>query len=196
MIKYLKENETQELMNVLKSDRSMYATRNRAIFYLAKYCALRVSEIGMMHISDYNDLYNEVYCRREKNSYHNTIRIIDSEVIKFMKLYLEERKLNSNNSPFLFISQLGNPINRKTLDHIIKNYCKQTSIPKEKHHFHVLKHTRAVELANSGLDIKEVQWWLGHKNINNTLIYMQFTTKQQEALYQKLERIANVGEDI
>jgi site-specific recombinase XerD len=44
----------------------------------------------------------------------------------------------------------------------------------------------AVHLAESSLDVKELQYWLGHKNINNTIIYFQFTTTQQESMYQKL----------
>ena len=53
--------------------------------------------------------------------------------------------------------------------------------------FHSLKHTRGQFLADSGLDIKEVQYWLGHKNIRNTYIYFQFTRQQQEQMYEKLE---------
>lgn len=37
------------------------------------------------------------------------------------------------------------------------------------------------------MDIKELQWWLGHKSVSNTEIYFQFTTKQQEKMYSKLE---------
>ena len=44
-----------------------------------------------------------------------------------------------------------------------------------------------MELAELGVDLKNIQWWLGHKNISNTLIYLQFTTRQQDALYRFLE---------
>lgn len=36
------------------------------------------------------------------------------------------------------------------------------------------------------MDIKELQWWLGHKAVSNTEIYFQFATKQQEKMYKKL----------
>ena len=73
------------------------------------------------------------------------------------------------------------------LNYLTKKYCAAAGIrDKSKCHFHTLKHTRAVMLADAGLDIKEVQYWLGHKNVNNTMIYFQFTTSQYETLYRKL----------
>ena len=59
---------------------------------------------------------------------------------------------------------------------------------KSKWHFHTLKHTRAVDLAEKGLDLKEIQYWLGHKEISNTQIYFQFTSVQYNALYRKLSK--------
>ena len=37
-----------------------------------------------------------------------------------------------------------------------------------KHHFHTLKHTAAVHLAESEIDIKKLQYYLGHKSVTNT----------------------------
>ena len=52
--KYLTPHETQELFKVIQEDDSRHAVRNRAIFHIGKYCALRASEIGLIHISDYD----------------------------------------------------------------------------------------------------------------------------------------------
>lgn len=70
----------------------------------------------------------------------------------------------------------------------MKKYCSLANIEdKSKHHFHALKHTTAVHLSECDMDIKELQWWLGHKSVSNTEIYFQFATKQQEKMYAKLE---------
>lgn len=185
-IKYLTRGETKQLFATVQRDCSRHALRNRAIFALAKYCALRISEPGMILESDLDISRYQIYCRREKNSNNNMIRICDPEVIKALQDYLQVKKLLYPESIYLFPSQKGNPISRQMLDNLMRSYCAPTSIPGEKHHFHVLKHTRAVELAEMGFDLKDVQWWLGHKSAKNTLIYMTFTTCQQEHLYQKL----------
>jgi len=71
----------------------------------------------------------------------------------------------------------------------ISKYCHLAKISDiEKYHFHTLQHTAAVHLAESEIDIKEFQYYLGHKSVTNTLIYFQFTTKQQETMYSKLQK--------
>lgn len=184
-IKYLYEQEIAELYAQLDMDTSKYAARNRAIFYIAKYCGLRASEIGLLKIQDFHICSREIYCRRLKGSQNNTIRIIDPKVINILEEYLSFLSAFCI-SDFLFPSQFNRPISRKTLDYLMKHYCSGTSIPADKQHFHVLKHTRAIELANRGIRMEDIQWWLGHQSIKNTQIYAQFTTAQQEALYRKL----------
>lgn len=184
-IKYLTKSETKMLYTEIEKDTSRHAKRNKALFMTMKYCALRASEVGLLLECEYDAEQKNILCHRLKNSRDNIIRICEPDVIKALNDYLVVKPTLYPASELLFPSQKGEPISRQTLNHLMKSYCANTSIPKCKQHIHVLKHTRAVELADMGMDIKDIQWWLGHKNISNTLIYMQFTTTQQEALYQK-----------
>ncbi len=185
-IKYLTSQELETLFKQIRNDyNSKHYHRNLALFYLAQYCALRVSEPCQMLLSDYDPELHTIYCRRQKGSNSNTIRIVDPELIDILTDYLKCRAELYEPSEYLFPSQKGGPLSRQMLDYLIRYYCQDTCIPDCKRHFHVLKHTRAVELGNLGLDIKEIQWWLGHKNLSNTLIYAQFTTSQQDMLYEK-----------
>lgn len=188
-IKYLQPCEKQELFDVIDRDDSLFSVRNKAIFYLAEYCGLRASEIGKVRLEYFRKDSSQIYCERLKGSRNNTIRIIDDIVLKALLAYLDIRQSMPACSPYMFLSQQHKPISRKMLDVLIKRYCKYTSIPPDKHHFHVLKHTRAVELGENGLMLQDIQWWLGHVNINNTMIYSQFTTAQQEHLYKHLLEI-------
>ena len=95
-------------------------------------------------------------------------------------------KLDTYYGAFTFLSQNLTPISRQQLDRLIKHYGKLAAIPEDKRHFHVLKHTRGVELAEAGLDMREIQFWLGHKNISNSQIYVSYTARQYEAIYHKL----------
>lgn len=187
-IKYLNEWEKKELFKAIRQDTRKNATRNLAIFLVAKYCALRVSEIHMIRIDDYNPGLSQIYCRREKGSNNNTLRIVDPTVKNALDAYFAERLQISSDNQALFLSSHKKPISRQQLDVLFKQYSSFTSIALDKRHFHVLKHTRAIELADMGVNVQDIQWWLGHKKINNTLIYMQFTTKQQEQLYLYLAK--------
>lgn len=181
-IKYFTNKELKAFFKAIEKDNSKYRVRNECIFKLAYYCALRVSEVALIQVDDFNNSRNEIYCRRLKGSLNNTIRIVDPDILRSVKRYL--RTINHDT---MFISQKGLPISRKTLDKLMKKYCEIAKIKdKDKWHFHTLKHTRAVDLAEIGLDLKEIQYWLGHKEISNTQIYFQFTSSQYETLYKKL----------
>jgi len=184
-IKFLTSMERKELYRVIDNDTGINAIRNRAIFRIGKYCALRASEIGLLRIDDYNPEDKTIFCRRLKNGNSNTLKIVDSTVLDALNEYLSVR--NTSMLP-LFFSQLEKPISRQSIDLMMKKYCQQTSIPKDKHHFHTLRHTRAIEIIESTGNIYDAQFWLGHKNVQNTLIYLRYTTKQQEQLYKLLSR--------
>lgn len=182
-IKYFTNDELKKLFKAIK-EVSKHPERDEAIFKVAYYCALRASEVGLLNIDDFNTNKNEIYCRRLKGSNNNTIRIVDSDVLRALKRHIRVK----NPEDVIFKSQKGNPISRKMLDLLMKKYCEAAGIKDvSKWHFHTLKHTRAIDLAELGLDLKEIQYWLGHKEISNTQIYYQFTSSQYELLYKKLK---------
>ncbi|WP_026882569.1 tyrosine-type recombinase/integrase [Clostridium akagii] len=184
-IKYLTQNETTRLFNAIINYESCHSIRDLALFRVAYRCGLRASEIGMLNIDDYNTIRGDMYCKRLKGSNNNTIRLDEKTKIA-LDTYLSESALGISQR-YIFQSQKNNPISRQTLDYLMKKYCSLAKIEdRSKHHFHALKHTTAVHLAESDMDIKELQWWLGHKSVSNTEVYFQFTTKQQETMYAKL----------
>lgn len=185
-IKYLTQQETKSLFNAISSSYTVHSIRDLAIFRIAYRCGFRASEIALIRLQDYNAEKGELYCKRLKGSCNNTIRL-DNKAKAALDRYIAEANISST-SEILFKSQKNKPISRQTLDYLMKKYCIDAKIDdKSKHHFHALKHTTAVHLAESDMDIKELQWWLGHKSVSNTEIYFQFTTKQQEKMYSKLE---------
>ncbi|OOM16401.1 tyrosine-type recombinase/integrase [Clostridium saccharobutylicum] len=185
-IKYLTQKEALSLFNSIENSNSCHSIRDLAIFRLAYRCGLRASEISLLKLQDYNILKGEIYCKRLKGSSNNTLRL-DRKTKIVLDKYINENNITSD-SQVIFTSQKNNPISRQTLDYLTKKYCSLARIEdKSKHHFHVLKHTTAVHLAECDMDIKELQWWLGHKSVSNTEIYFQFTTKQQDKMYEKLD---------
>lgn len=187
-VKFLTPEEVSELYTIIDSDCSIHGLRNRAIFYLAKYCALRVSEVSLLRLSDFDPYRRTIYCRRLKNSKNNTLKIVDNIVFNVLLNYYEARQKQSYPTDFLFPSQLGQGISRQMLDTIMKHYCRQTHISFDKQHFHVLKHTRAMELINyDDISLRDVQFWLGHRYIENTMIYLEYTSRAMNTLFCKLE---------
>ena len=86
----------------------------------------------------------------------------------------------------LFPSRNCNPISRDRLDELMKNYCRRAGIPAEKAHMHSLKHACGTHLSEMGKDVAVIRDWLGHRNVQNTMIYLEVTNKARDAAAESL----------
>lgn len=187
MIKYFTQAELKKLFRVIDRRKDYpYNLRDLAMFHIGYLCGLRSSEIGLLRKETFNERTGELFCSRKKNSYSNTIRL-DETRIKVLKKHLRNVGIIESQAP-IFSSKQGNPISPRMLDVLMKHYCETAKLPRDKAHWHTLKHSIAVHLAESGADVKELQNYLGHKKIENTMIYFQFTTRQEDIFYQKIRK--------
>lgn len=183
-IKYLRYDEFCHLINSIEQAGDYYWMRDKLLFLIGFECGLRASEVGTLRKEDFFSDKREMFCRRLKGSRNNTVKLTQ-DTSDLLEHYLHK---NPNETSYIFLSRKNSHITKFTLNKICKKYFKLASLPTEKAHFHTIKHTAGVYLAEEGLDIKEVQYILGHRNVDNTMIYFDFTTKQQESLYNKLGR--------
>ena len=68
----------------------------------------------------------------------------------------------------------------------MKHYGELAGIPESKRHFHALKHSIATHLLDARGELKFVQDWVGHKNIQNTTKYAQLTNPRRDEEAWKL----------
>lgn len=182
-IKYLTQDELKRLFQVIESDKLVsFAKRNLAIFLIAYRHGLRVSEVGILKLEDVNTDHGRIFCHRVKNGISGEYPM-DMPEIKAMRAYLKERK---DNCPYLFMSQRGISLSRRTLDYWMRYYGEKAGIPPDKRHFHVLRHSIATHLLDAGADLRFVQDWLGHKRISSTVIYAQLTNKTRDEQARKV----------
>ena len=174
-LKFLTLRETKSLMKQIKT------SRDKAIFLIAYRHGLRASEIGLLRVGDINLKDRSIYLTRVKGSVSGFQRIDEKEV-EVLKPLMSS---TSTNKP-LFRSQKGCPISRQQLDRLIKSYGTLARLPKSKRHFHILKHSIAVHLLQAGAEIILVKELLGHKSIQNTLLYAEVVSKFRDARQEEL----------
>ena len=185
---YLEQAEIEKLFRQLYISGSKYIVRDRAIIMLAYYCALRVSEICTMKLSDFDVQSREINCRRMQKGKDNILKIVDDRVYNALCQYYEER-IAVGGDDTLFISQWNRAMTRVNVHKIFVKYCMEASIEESKRHFQVLRYSRVVDLINSGFDFEEVTWWIGVSHSERTTIHELYSmVKKRSNVYIKLEK--------
>jgi type 1 fimbriae regulatory protein FimB/type 1 fimbriae regulatory protein FimE len=181
-IKFLTQDEIKRLISIISSK------RDKAIFLLAYRHGLRASEVGLLQRNDFDDKQLRLNIHRLKGSLSG-VHPLQADEVRILKSYLRTRE---DSLPYLFPSRKGAPISRAMLDVLIKGYGETAKLPDDKKHFHVLKHSIATHLLDTGADIRFVQDWLGHANIQNTVIYAQISaggrTQKAREHFQKMPK--------
>jgi site-specific recombinase XerD len=174
-IKFLTDDEARRLFGAIESK------RDRAMFLVAYRHGLRASEVGMLHVADVDLKKLRIMVHRVKGSLPGEHPLQPDEA-KAIKAWLKSRETDS---PILFTSVRNEPMSRRGLDFLMKQHGRLAKLPADKQHFHVLKHSIATHLLDAGADIRFVQDWLGHANIQNTLIYAYLTSRTRNEKARK-----------
>lgn len=164
-IKYLTESEMERFLGVIQSPRDL------AIMTVGYKRGLRASEIGGIQLADLEMRDERLTIRRKKGSkggqYHLT-----SKEIKALRAWLKVRGYEPGP---LFPSRQGSKgISQQMLWVLMQKYGRLAGIPSEKCHPHVLKHSCATHLLGRGLTVEDIADHIGHRNVQNTLIYASF----------------------
>jgi site-specific recombinase XerD len=176
-IRFLTLDETARLFRAIGSRR-----RDRALFLIAYRHGLRASEVGLLRVEDIDLKTLRIMVHRLKGS-HSGAHPLQADEAKALKALLRERQAAS---PILFPSSRGDPIARRTLDWLTKKYGEAADLPPAKRHFHCLKHSIATHLLEAGADLRFVQDWLGHSNIQNTVVYTFLTARSRDSAARKV----------
>ena len=110
----------------------------------------------------------------------NKTRIIPLEGIAYkknLKIYLKLFHSNSKEDDFLFYTNYGeikSQMKRNSVDALLKKYAskaKALGITLPTLHAHMLRHSRAMHLHESGMSIIHIKDFLGHESLTSTSIY-------------------------
>jgi len=100
-------------------------------------------------------------------------------------LWTHQHERTEDENPYLFTSRQSGmgPLSPSTIYGLFRRYADLAGIPHERQHPHVLRHSIATHLLESGWDLADVQDWLGQVNIASTQVYAKVTNKRREAKY-------------
>ena len=170
---------TEELELLIKaSAKTRYPLRNKAIIQAMFWHGLRVSELCQLKLSDLDTTTGRLIVNRLKSSMPTT-HPIRPEVLRTLKRYLKNRDSLLRT---LFINERGDQFDRSSINYLLKMLSKKAELPFSVNP-HMLRHGCGYALANMGHDTRLIQDFLGHKNIQHTVIYTRTSAKRFEEIW-------------
>lgn len=166
--KYLTPSEVEKLLEVTL--RGKHAERDYCLIWMCFIHGCRVSEISSWRLSDIDIEGNNIYIHRLKNGF-STVHPLYRRERKSLMLWMNKRKdYRGADTDWLFLSNRGAKLSRQRIYWLIRNYSDAANLTINAHP-HMLRHGCGFALADRGIDTRLIQDYLGHRNIQNTVIY-------------------------
>ena len=162
---HLTPSEIEQLIEAAKTNR--YGHRDATMLLVAFRHGLRASELCGLEWSQVDFDGATLHVRRVKNGKPATHPIRGDEMRALRKLQREAPK-----SPFVFVSERGTPFSPDGFNWLVKRAGQKAGLPFQAH-AHMLRHSAGYKLAGDGHDMRAIQDYLGHKQIQHTVRYTQ-----------------------
>lgn len=153
----------------------------KVIFELLYGCALRVSELCNLKITDID--FNKSQLRVLGKGSKTRIVPIGEKSLKILNEYLELNPILEKNQK-LIRSKEDKPIYPRLVHRVVNKYLSKVTDIKKKSP-HILRHSAATHMLDNGADLRAVKDILGHENLSTTQIYTHVSIERLKSTYKK-----------
>lgn len=178
---FLYYNELETILNIPDKSTPL-GQRDSIILELLYSTGIRVSELVNIKLKDINLSTRKIRILGKGNK--ERIVLYGEYLKNLLDIYLNDgrEKLVKNNQEHLVLNKNGSGLTTRGVRVIIDNILKKGEID---FHIspHVLRHTFATHMLDSGADLKSVQELLGHENLSTTQIYTHVSNERLRKVY-------------
>ena len=185
--KTVQPEEIEEMMKLAEGE-SPEKKQDRAILELFYTSGMRLAELIGLNIRNLDFSKKQVTVLGKGNK-QRTIPL-GNEALNACRMHLQTRKsfLRKNSDDdarqALFLAKNGKRIYPKKVRRMVKNYLMQTSEVTQKSP-HVLRHSFATHMLDSGADIRVIKEFLGHANLSSTQVYTHVSVERLKNIYKQ-----------
>lgn len=175
-IEYLDEDEILALLQAIDP---ITGLRDRALLLLIYNTGARVQEIVDLEISDVRRDPVPVLTLQGKGRKQRTCPLW-ARTVDAIDAWLEE--YNSDSGP-LFVNAHHRRLSRSGVAHILRTLAERAELaPRHAKRVtpHVIRHTTAMHLLQSGVDITTIAAWLGHSQLTTTHGYVEINLRMKQ----------------
>ena len=141
--------------------------RDATMILLAYRHGLRVSELVSLRREQLDLRQGLLHVRRRKNGVPSTHPLRGPELRA-----LREVLRNYPETAYVFVSERRAPMTTATFHKLLARAGEAAKLGMPIHP-HMLRHSTGFKLANDGQDTRAIQHYLGHRNIQHTVLYTQ-----------------------
>lgn len=166
---YLKETETEQLMEEVQFDEGFKGFTDRLICDLLYQTGLRRNELLQLKEQDIEWRLQQIRILGKGNK--ERLVPLSPFLLDTIKEYIEAKKqLEEYDKDRLLVLENGQPLYAMYIYRVVTQYLSATTTLKKKSP-HVLRHTFATHLLNNGANIQAIKDLLGHSSLAATQVY-------------------------
>lgn len=189
---FLSREEMQALLDA--PDRTTWSGQRDAVLFAVLYnTGARVSEITGLRVTDLLLDRAAAVHLHGKGRKERVVPLWKSTAAQ-VRVWLA--RINRTSNAPLFPNRAGHPLSRSGVDHrlqvvITKASGRCPSLARRSISPHTVRHTTAMHLLQSGVDITVIALWLGHEDPATTHRYIEADLAMKEAALQRVEAPTN-----
>jgi site-specific recombinase XerD len=172
------EHLTEDQVSELRTAASLagrHRQRDATMILVAYTHALRNQELVTLQWDQINLNAGTIYCKRVKGSIsgEHPLRGVEIRALK---------KLTADRRGFVFCNERGGPVSESGFRKIVERAGENAGFGMPIHP-HMLRHSCGYKMVNQGTDIRVIQVWMGHANIQNTAGYAALASNRLRNLW-------------
>jgi len=188
IIEPLTEEEVKAILEAVPSD-THWHQRDHALILLMYNTGARVQELANLNVADLKiDRVAQIKLKGKGGK--ERITPLWDETVEALQGWLDARKRAGISEPHLFVNAHRRQISRFGIAHILAKYTARAaetcpSLRDKNVTPHTFRHTTALHLIQSDVDIGVVKDWLGHADTRTTSLYVDINMEmRRKALEQ------------
>ncbi len=176
--KYLSQQEVKRMIEAADN------IKHRCLLKLLYGAGLRVSEVPALTLADIDSANMLIHIRDAKGRKDRTVMLSRSLLADLRDYYLQYRPYR-----FLFEGRTGEAYSARSVQAVVRQIAEKAKITKTVTP-HILRHSFAAHLVESGTDIRYVQELLGHRSLKTAEIYIHIADVSKSRVKSPLDQLS------
>jgi site-specific recombinase XerD len=190
-IEYLESDEVGAILDTIDRTPGGCGVRDYALLALLFNSGARVQEIVDLNVVDLQ-LDAPPHVRLSGKGRKTRICPLWPQTAEVLKEFIAQTHLDLHSKSAVFCNQRGERLSRFGIRYILAKYCQRATaacptLAGKRLHPHSMRHSCAVHLLKSGVDLPSISHWLGHASVDITNRYARVD------LEMKRQAIARAG---